>query len=73
MRAEDRVRLHHMIDAAVHAMQFVADRERSDLEADRMLLFAVVRGGRNTVHRQAAPPVSRSILSTRTRRRFPSL
>ena len=43
MRNEDRVRLEHMIEAAESAIQFVSGRERSDLDTDRMLLFAVVR------------------------------
>jgi uncharacterized protein with HEPN domain len=32
-----------MIEAAESAAQFIADRSRSDLDSDRMLLFAVVR------------------------------
>jgi uncharacterized protein with HEPN domain len=43
MHAEDRVRLLHMIDAAEAAMDFVAGRQRSDFETDRMLMFALVR------------------------------
>ena len=43
MRNEDRVRLEHMIEAAESAIQFVLGRGRSDLDSDRMLLFAVVR------------------------------
>jgi len=43
MRDEDRVRLQHMIEAAEAAIQFAAGRERSDLETDRMLLFAIIR------------------------------
>lgn len=43
MRDEDRVRLQHMIEAAESAIQFVAGRERSELDTDRMLLFAVIR------------------------------
>jgi uncharacterized protein with HEPN domain len=43
MRAEDRVRLRHMVEAAESAVQFVAGRQRADLDEDRMLLFAVVR------------------------------
>jgi uncharacterized protein with HEPN domain len=43
MRAEDRVRLHHMIEAAESAVQFIAGRQRTDLDEDRMLLFALVR------------------------------
>jgi uncharacterized protein with HEPN domain len=43
MRSDDTVRLRHMIDAAETAGQFMAGRERAALDADRMLLFAVVR------------------------------
>ena len=43
MRSDDAVRLRHMIDAAETAQQFMAGRERAALDADRMLLFAVVR------------------------------
>jgi uncharacterized protein with HEPN domain len=43
MRAEDRVRLLHMVEAADAAAQFIAGKSRDDLDRDRMLLFAVVR------------------------------
>lgn len=43
MHAADRVRLQHMIEAADSAVQFMAGRQRTELETDRMLLFAVVR------------------------------
>ena len=43
MSAEDRVRLRHMIEAAESAMQFIAGRQRTALDEDRMLLFALVR------------------------------
>lgn len=43
MRAEDRIRLLHMVEASQTALQFVSGRERSDLKTDQMLLFAVVR------------------------------
>jgi uncharacterized protein with HEPN domain len=43
MLDEDRVRLQHMVDAAEAAAQFVAGRRRTDLDTDRMLLFALVR------------------------------
>jgi uncharacterized protein with HEPN domain len=43
MLAEDSVRLRHMVEAGESAVQFVAGRQRADLDADRMLLFAVVR------------------------------
>lgn len=43
MKAEDQVRLDHMREAAQAAMSFMAGRTRTDLDADLMLLFAVVR------------------------------
>ena len=43
MRADDRVRVEHMIDAAESVAQFTAGRQLADLSTDRMLLFAVVR------------------------------
>lgn len=43
MRADDQVRLQHMIEAAQSAIEFVAGRNRVDLDTDRMLLFAVIR------------------------------
>jgi uncharacterized protein with HEPN domain len=44
MLDEDRVRIRHMLDAATEVVGFVSGRQRSDLDSDRMLLFAVVRG-----------------------------
>lgn len=43
MRAEDRVRLQHMIDAAEAAIRFVKGKQRADLDRDQMLLFALIR------------------------------
>jgi uncharacterized protein with HEPN domain len=43
MRAEDRIRILHMIEAAETVGEFIAGRQRGDLDSDRMLLFAVVR------------------------------
>lgn len=43
MRAEDRVRLRHMIEAGEAIADFVAGRARIDLDKDLMLMFAVVR------------------------------
>lgn len=42
MRAEDRVRVQHMIDAGESVRQFLSGHLREDLDRDRMLLFAVV-------------------------------
>jgi len=43
MKRHDRVRLRHMADAMDAAMRFLEGRNRSDLESDEMLLFALVR------------------------------
>ncbi len=36
MLAEDSVRLRHMVEAAESAKQFIAGRQRSDLDENRM-------------------------------------
>jgi uncharacterized protein with HEPN domain len=43
MRADDRVRVMHMIDAGELVAHFVDGRQRADLDHDKMLLFAIVR------------------------------
>ncbi len=43
MRADDQVRLQHMIEAAQSAIEFVAGRNRVDLDTDRLPLFAATR------------------------------
>jgi uncharacterized protein with HEPN domain len=43
MRADDLVRIRHMIEAAEVTQQFVANRTRSELDGDRMLAFALTR------------------------------
>lgn len=43
MLPEDAIRIGHMIEAAEAAEGFIAGRQRSDLDSDRMLLFALVR------------------------------
>jgi len=43
MQAEDRIRLLHMIEGMEAALGFVAGRQRTDLDSDSMLLFALVR------------------------------
>jgi len=43
MRPEDRIRLLHMLDAAETAAGFCRGKSRSDLDSNRMLVFAVVR------------------------------
>mgnify|MGYP000007624574 CR=1 FL=1 len=44
MLDEDRIRIRHMLDAAEEVIGFTSGRARADLDDDRMLLFAVVRG-----------------------------
>ena len=67
MRDEDRVRIGHMLDAADEVIGFTSARERSDLDSDRMLLFAVVRG--IEIIGEAAARMSRE--TRRPHRRFP--
>ena len=43
MRAEDRIRLLHMVEASQAALQFMTGCQRGDLQTDQMLLFAVLR------------------------------
>jgi uncharacterized protein with HEPN domain len=64
MLAEDRVRLRHMIKAAEAAVQFLAGRQRIDLEEDRLLLFAVVRA--IEVLGEAASKISEETWATHT-------
>ena len=43
MDLKDRVRLQHMIDSGEEALSFVKDRNRKDLETDRMLVLALIK------------------------------
>jgi len=43
MSPDDRIRLQHMVDAMAAALRFVEGRKRGDLDADQMLVFALVR------------------------------
>ncbi len=43
MRPNDRIRLHHMLDAAQAACQFVQNRSRADLDRDLQLVWALVK------------------------------
>lgn len=43
MQRPDRLRLQHMLEAAREAQVSVAAKSRKDLDADRMLQFALVR------------------------------
>jgi uncharacterized protein with HEPN domain len=40
---DDAIRIGHMIEAAQTAQRFVTGRQRPDLDADTMLLFALVQ------------------------------
>ena len=42
MPPDDDVRLRHLVDAAERAIQFTADRTRSDLDTDEMLALALI-------------------------------
>jgi len=43
MTKSDRVRVHHILDAAKEAIEFLKDKSRKDLDADRKLSLALVR------------------------------
>ncbi|MCS6773033.1 MAG: DUF86 domain-containing protein [Thermoflexales bacterium] len=43
MRKDDRIRLRHMLDAAVQAQVFVRGRDREALDHDQMLVWALVK------------------------------
>jgi len=43
MHSDDGVRLRHMRDAAREAVQFARNKDRCDLDDDRMLVFALVK------------------------------
>jgi uncharacterized protein with HEPN domain len=43
MRADDSIRLRHMLDAAREALGFVRDRSRNDLDHDLQLVWALVK------------------------------
>jgi len=64
MHPEDRTRILHMIEAADAVSHFVTGRERGDLDADLMLLFALVRAVE--VFGEAAAKVSPSIKAATT-------
>lgn len=44
MRKDDVIRLRHMLDAAQEVMGFVQGRARADLNDDRLLVLALVKG-----------------------------
>jgi len=43
MRADDAIRLRHMLDAARTALEFVQHRARADLDHDLQLVWALVK------------------------------
>jgi uncharacterized protein with HEPN domain len=43
LKADDVVRIRHMIEAAESALRFIAGKKRVDLDSDEMLRFALVR------------------------------
>ena len=43
MRKDDQVRLHHMLDAAKEALSFAADKSRSYLNTNRMLVLSLIK------------------------------
>ena len=43
MQRSDTIRIQHMLDAAIEARGFIADKSRSDLDIDRMLVLSVVK------------------------------
>jgi len=43
LRADDLVRVLHMIEACESVQRFIQGRRRLDFESDQMLLFAVIR------------------------------
>jgi uncharacterized protein with HEPN domain len=66
MSQDDDVRIRHMIDAIEAALRFAKGRERTDLDTDEMLLFALVRAVE--IVGEAA-----SKLSAEGRARFPEI
>ena len=43
MQPDDATRIRHMVEAAETAERFIAGRQRTDLDTDQMLLFALIR------------------------------
>lgn len=43
MKAEDRIRIQHMIDAAEEALSFVEDVTDKDFSKNRMLILSVIK------------------------------
>lgn len=47
MSGTDLIRLSHMRDSARETLGFIRQRTRADLDTDRMLALAIVKGTRN--------------------------
>ncbi|MCP4715535.1 MAG: DUF86 domain-containing protein [Deltaproteobacteria bacterium] len=43
MRRDDIIRIRHMQDAVNEALSFAADKQRSDLDNDRMLTLSIIK------------------------------
>jgi uncharacterized protein with HEPN domain len=61
MLKPDIVRLQHMVDAANEALSFVANKSKTELEADRALALALVKS--IEIVGEAASKVSREVRS----------
>jgi uncharacterized protein with HEPN domain len=66
MQKQDSVRLKHMRDAAVQATNFARGRNRTDLNTDQMLVFALVKA--IEIVGEAANQITQP-----TRERYPSI
>ena len=44
MQKDDTIRLRHMLDAAREALEFTRGQSRTDLNTDRKLVLAIVKG-----------------------------
>ena len=42
MRSDDRIRVHHMLDAAQEAVGFVENKTRADIVEDRLLALGIM-------------------------------
>lgn len=43
MTSEDQIRIRHMLDAVTEALAFTIDKNRADLDSDRMLTLAIIK------------------------------
>jgi len=43
MQSDDLIRLRHMLDAGQNAVSFIANKSRTDLDDDSMLVFALIK------------------------------